>query len=62
MPSNVAIDGFGPIGRLALRAMLRRHKDELKVVAINDMADLHTNARFAMIQPMEFSRAALRTI
>ena len=44
MPSNVAINGFGRIGRLALRAMLQRHKDELKVVAINDMADLHTNA------------------
>jgi glyceraldehyde-3-phosphate dehydrogenase/erythrose-4-phosphate dehydrogenase len=44
MPRNVAINGFGWIGRLALRAMLQRHKDELKIVAINDMADLHTNA------------------
>ena len=32
------------IGRLALRAMLERHKQELTVVAVNDMADLQTNA------------------
>jgi glyceraldehyde 3-phosphate dehydrogenase (phosphorylating) len=44
MPSNVAFNGFGRIGRLALRAMMARHKDDLQVVAINDMADLHTNA------------------
>ncbi len=43
MPKRVAINGFGRIGRLSLRAMLERHKD-LSVVAINDMADLETNA------------------
>ena len=42
--TNVAINGFGRIGRLGLRAMLERHKEELNVVAVNDMADLHTNA------------------
>ena len=44
MSTKVAINGFGRIGRLALRAMLERHKRELTVVAENDMADLHTNA------------------
>jgi glyceraldehyde-3-phosphate dehydrogenase/erythrose-4-phosphate dehydrogenase len=43
MATNVAINGFGRIGRLALRGMLERHKQELSVVAVNDMADLHTN-------------------
>jgi glyceraldehyde 3-phosphate dehydrogenase len=41
---RVAINGFGRIGRLCLRTMLERHKKELSVVAINDMADLRTNA------------------
>ena len=44
MTARVAINGFGRIGRLGLRAMLERHKQELNVVAINDMADLVTNA------------------
>jgi glyceraldehyde 3-phosphate dehydrogenase len=44
MTARVAINGFGRIGRLGLRAVLERHKQELNVVAINDMADLQTNA------------------
>jgi len=44
MSTKVAINGFGRIGRLALRAMLERHKQKLTVVAVNDMADLQTNA------------------
>jgi len=44
MTAKVAINGFGRIGRLGLRAILARHKKDLTVVAINDMADLHTNA------------------
>src|SRR3990172_4969819 len=44
MVPRVAINGFGRIGRLSLRAMLQRHKKELTVVAINDMADVKTNA------------------
>ena len=42
--ARVAINGFGRIGRLTLRTMLERHKRDLNVVAINDMADLETNA------------------
>ena len=44
MHAKLAINGFGRIGRLALRAMVERHRNELTVVAINDMADLRTNA------------------
>src|SRR5262245_7271950 len=44
MPAKIAINGFGRIGRLVLRTLLERHKKDLVVVAINDMADLKTNA------------------
>jgi len=44
MPTKIAINGFGRIGRLVLRTLLERHKNELTVVAINDMAELNTNA------------------
>jgi glyceraldehyde 3-phosphate dehydrogenase len=44
MHAKLAINGFGRIGRLALRAIIERHKTDLTVVAINDMADLRTNA------------------
>ena len=44
MTARVAINGFGRIGRLTLRTMLERHKKNLTIVAINDMADLQTNA------------------
>jgi len=42
--ARVAINGFGRVGRLCLRSMLERHKDDLSVVALNDLADLPTNA------------------
>ena len=35
---RIAINGFGRIGRLALRALLDRHP-AIKVVGINDLAD-----------------------
>src|SRR4249920_1282651 len=44
MVARVAINGFGRIGRLTLRTILERHKTNLTIVAINDMADLQTNA------------------
>jgi glyceraldehyde 3-phosphate dehydrogenase len=44
MATTVAINGFGRIGRLVLRSILQRYKKELAVVAVNDMADVHTNA------------------
>lgn len=43
-PTKAAINGFGRIGRLVLRTLLERCRNELSVVAINDMADAKTNA------------------
>jgi glyceraldehyde 3-phosphate dehydrogenase len=42
--TRVAINGFGRIGRLCLRGMLENHKKDYTVVAVNDLADLKTNA------------------
>lgn len=44
MATSIAINGFGRIGRLALRTLLARYKNDLAVVAVNDMADVKTNA------------------
>ena len=41
--TNVAINGFGRIGRLVLRVILDSHP-ELNVVAINDLTDAKTLA------------------
>lgn len=42
MPAKVAINGFGRIGRLVMRASL--NNPEVEVVAINDLTDAQTNA------------------
>ncbi len=44
MAVRVGINGFGRIGRLALRAMRQHYANGIEVVAINDVADLQTNA------------------
>jgi len=44
MSAKVAINGFGRIGRLVLRAAYESGRKDLEFVAINDLADLHTNA------------------
>ncbi len=41
--ARIAINGFGRIGRLSLRAMLER-RPELEVVALNDLVDSAMNA------------------
>lgn len=42
---KVAINGFGRIGRMVLRALYEGpHKDKIKVVAINDLAPADANA------------------
>jgi len=41
--TKVAINGFGRIGRVYLRAVLERHPD-LEIVAVNDLADPQMNA------------------
>jgi glyceraldehyde 3-phosphate dehydrogenase len=44
MPTKVAINGFGRIGRLVARAILERTDHDLELVAINDLADAKSNA------------------
>ena len=44
MPTKVGINGFGRIGRQALKGMLERHPEEIEVVGINDLLDTKTNA------------------
>src|SRR5665213_2342779 len=44
MAIRVAINGFGRIGRLVLRASHEHHRKDLKVVGINDLGPVATNA------------------
>ncbi|MDX1581800.1 MAG: glyceraldehyde 3-phosphate dehydrogenase NAD-binding domain-containing protein, partial [Alphaproteobacteria bacterium] len=44
MAVRVAINGFGRIGRLVLRAVLESGKDDIEVVAINDLGSVEDNA------------------
>jgi glyceraldehyde 3-phosphate dehydrogenase len=44
MTTKIAINGFGRIGRNILRALLESGRDDLEVVAINDLAPVETNA------------------
>ncbi|ASG21045.1 MULTISPECIES: type I glyceraldehyde-3-phosphate dehydrogenase [Nitrospirillum] len=44
MAVRVAINGFGRIGRLVLRAIYESGRKDVEVVAINDLADAKTNA------------------
>jgi glyceraldehyde 3-phosphate dehydrogenase len=44
MKTRIGINGFGRIGRLTLRTILQRHKDEIEVMAVNDLTDAKTNA------------------
>lgn len=41
---NIGINGFGRIGRLMTRSILKYHKDEINIVGINDITDAHTLA------------------
>jgi glyceraldehyde 3-phosphate dehydrogenase len=44
MPATLAINGFGRIGRLVLRALIESGRTDLQVVAINDLGPVETNA------------------
>ncbi len=44
MGVNVAISGFGRIGRLILRSIIESGRKDVNVVAINDLAPIETNA------------------
>ena len=40
---KIAINGFGRIGRLTLRAILENNNNNFEVVAINDLGDIYSN-------------------
>ncbi len=42
--TRIGINGFGRIGRLLLRVANQYHRDEIQVVALNDLTDAPTNA------------------
>jgi glyceraldehyde 3-phosphate dehydrogenase len=44
MAVRVAINGFGRIGRLVLRAIVESGRDDIQIVAINDLGPVETNA------------------
>ena len=44
MTTTLAINGFGRIGRLVLRALMDQKRSDLEVVAINDLGPVATNA------------------
>ncbi|CAM4412471.1 type I glyceraldehyde-3-phosphate dehydrogenase [Palleronia rufa] len=44
MAVKVAINGFGRIGRNVLRAIVEHGRDDIEVVAINDLGPVETNA------------------
>ncbi|WP_375704744.1 glyceraldehyde 3-phosphate dehydrogenase NAD-binding domain-containing protein, partial [Bartonella sp. AD328YNZD] len=44
MTVRVAINGFGRIGRNILRALVESGRQDIKVVAINDLGSVETNA------------------
>ena len=45
MATRIGINGFGRIGRQALRAMRERHPETLEVVAVNDLGKAEDSAR-----------------
>jgi len=44
MVTKIGINGFGRVGRLALRTVNQYHKGRLEVAAVNDLADAKINA------------------
>ena len=44
MAVNVAINGFGRIGRLVLRGIIESGRKDINVVAINDLGSIEDNA------------------
>ncbi len=44
MPTKIAINGFGRIGRQVTKALFEYHKGAFDLVAVNDLSDVYTNA------------------
>jgi glyceraldehyde 3-phosphate dehydrogenase len=47
MTIRVAINGFGRIGRLTLRALIENPRQGLEIVAINDLGSSAVNAHLS---------------
>ena len=43
MKTNIAINGFGRIGRLTLRAFFERNIKDFNIVAVNDLGNVKSN-------------------
>ncbi len=44
MPTKIAINGFGRIGRQVTKALFEKHRGQFDLVAVNDLSDVETNA------------------
>ena len=44
MPIKAAINGFGRIGRNILRSAIENNRQDIEIIAINDLASIETNA------------------
>ena len=52
MVAKVAINGFGRIGRLVLRAIFESGRKDIEVVAVNDLGPVETNAHLLRFDSM----------
>ena len=50
MTARVAINGFGRIGRLVLRAAFEAGRKDIEFVAINDLADVNIDADLIVLE------------
>ena len=56
---QVAINGFGRIGRNVVRALVESPRDDFRIVAINDLAPAETAALLLELDPLSISRVWL---
>ena len=58
MALRVAINGFGRIGRLVLRAIVESGRRDIEVVGLNDLGPVETNAH--LLRYDKIGRASCR--
>ena len=51
MTVRVAINGFGRIGRLVLRAAAEAGRDDVQVIGVNDLGSVEANAHLLRMIP-----------
>src|SRR5271156_3980495 len=62
MALRVAINGFGRIGRLVLRAIVESGRRDIEVVAVNDLGPIETNAHLLRYDSIQGRSPATVTI